>query len=108
MYYERRKTMSTTLIQVRVEEKLKIDASKVFESLGIDTSIAIRMFLKRVILTNGIPFSMVLPNQEYKGIKGLEALEQIAKESKNNGLSEMTLEEIDAEIDAVRAKNDNT
>ena len=47
------------IIQLRIDDDLKIQAVSVFEKLGIDLSSAIRMFLKRSVLVNGIPFSMV-------------------------------------------------
>ena len=53
--------MATALLQVRLEESLKNEAAQIFESLGIDTSTAIRMFLKRAVMDRGIPFSMTLP-----------------------------------------------
>ena len=45
--------MATALLQVRIEESLKDDAARLFESLGIDTSTAVRMFLKRAVMENG-------------------------------------------------------
>ena len=53
--------MANTLIQVRVDEELKNQASEIYEALGLDLSSAIRMFLKRSIIENGIPFSTTLP-----------------------------------------------
>ncbi len=55
--------MATSLLQVRVEDSLKDEAAQVFDRLGIDTSTAVRMFLKRAIMENGIPFRMTLPNR---------------------------------------------
>ena len=52
--------MANALLQVRLDETLKTEAAQVFESLGIDTSTAIRMFLKRAVMERGIPFSMTL------------------------------------------------
>ena len=52
--------MATSLLQVRVEDSLKDQAAAVFENLGIDTSTAVRMFLKRAVMENGIPFRMTI------------------------------------------------
>ena len=46
----------TKTIQVRVDENLKDSADKLFSSLGLDTSTAIRMFLVASIDAGGIPF----------------------------------------------------
>lgn len=94
--------MATSLLQVRIDESLKNDASRVFDNLGIDTSTAVKMFLKRVVLDNGIPFRMTLPKEPYSAERGYRALQEISEASKKNGLSEMTLDEINAEIEASR------
>lgn len=51
----------TTLIQFRVDEQLKQDATDVLFRLGLDMPTGIRMFLKRVVLEQGLPFSTSLP-----------------------------------------------
>jgi DNA-damage-inducible protein J len=96
--------MATSVVQVRVDTALKEQAAKIFEDLGIDLSTAIRMFLKRSVLDEGIPFRMTRPrtNYEYGANRGLWAMRELQKHAEENGLSDMTLEEINAEIDAVR------
>lgn len=94
--------MATSLIQVRVEDGLKEDAARVFENLGIDTSTAVRMFLKRAVMDNGIPFRMTLPKAPYKAERGYRAMVELGEEAERNGISDMTLDEINAEIEASR------
>lgn len=36
--------MASTLVQIRVDEKLKNDVSAVYENLGLDLSTAVRIF----------------------------------------------------------------
>ena len=96
--------MATSLLQVRVEDSLKDEAAQVFERLGVDTSTAVRMFLKRVIMENGIPFRMTLPKTPYNAERGYRAMLEIGEASEKNGLSDMTLDEINAEIEASRCK----
>ena len=91
--------MATSLLQVRVEDSLKDEAVRVFERLGIDTSTAVRMFLKRAVMENGIPFRMTLPKDSYKAEGGYRAMVEIGETSKKNGLSDMILDEINAEIE---------
>lgn len=57
--------MATTVMQIRVDEELKERAAAICDGLGIDLPTAIRMFMKRTVLQNGIPFSMTLPKQDY-------------------------------------------
>lgn len=96
--------MATSLLQVRVDENLKSEASTIYENLGIDLSTAVRMFLKRSVLENGIPFAMKLPKTEYKSDRGLQALLEIGSDAEKNGTSEMSLDEINAEIEVVRER----
>ena len=60
------------IVQLRVDDDLKAKASSIYEKLGIDLSSAIKMFLKRSVTVNGIPFSMILDktdnNQELAAI----------------------------------------
>ena len=94
--------MSTSLLQVRVEDSLKDEAARVFENLGIDTSTAVRMFLKRAVMDNGIPFRMTLPKAPYNAERGYRAMQEISESAERNGLSAMSLDEINAEIESSR------
>jgi len=47
-------------IQVRVPDTLKKDVEKILESLGLDITSAVRMFLNRVQTEQGIPFPISL------------------------------------------------
>ena len=94
--------MATTLVQVRIDEDLKNQATVVYDALGIDLSTAVRMFLKRSVMMNGVPFSMTLSTGEIKAEKAMKALLALNREAERNGTSEMSLDEINAEIEAVR------
>ena len=48
-------TMTTT-ISIRIEEKTKKAAQKTLESLGLDLSSAVKMFLTQVVIDEGMPF----------------------------------------------------
>lgn len=94
--------MATSLVQIRIDDELKAEATMIYEQLGIDLPTAVRMFLKRSVLENGIPFSMTLPNSEYKAERALRAMHEMSAAAQENGISDMTLEEINAEINAAR------
>jgi len=51
----------TANIYARIEPELKSNAEMVLGQLGIPLSSAIGMFLRQVVLHNGIPFEMKLP-----------------------------------------------
>ena len=92
--------MANSLIQFRTEESSRIKASNICEKLGIDLPTYMRMCISRLIQENGIPFSMNLNDMsENKAIRAMKAASRIAEE---NGIANMTLDEINAEINAVR------
>lgn len=93
--------MTNTLVQVRIDDKLKKQATKVFEDVGLDLSTAIKIFLKRSVQKKGIPFAM---NQE--DIEATAAIENILamrEEVASSDARNMTLADINAEIVAYRA-----
>ena len=47
-----------TTINVSIDEKLKEQASELFEELGLDLSTAINIFLRQAIRCGGIPFEV--------------------------------------------------
>lgn len=93
--------MATSVVQFRVEDDLKLEATAIYEKLGIDLSTAIRMFLKRSVMENGIPFSMTL-DRAYNSGYAMQAVSELNMQAKMNGVSDMSLEDINAEISAYR------
>lgn len=45
-----------TIVNVRIEKKIKAEASKTLSGLGLDMSTAVKMFLYQVVAEQGIPF----------------------------------------------------
>ena len=50
-----------TFIQVRIDNKLKQEATDILSEIGMDMPNAVRMFLKRVVIERGLPFDTKLP-----------------------------------------------
>lgn len=94
--------MSTSVMQVRVDDDLRTRAAAVYEELGIDLPTAIRMFLKRSVVANGVPFSMTLPKKEYTADRAIRAMQNLSEAARENGTADMSLDEINAEIAASR------
>ena len=91
------------VLQVRIDDELKNQATEIFNELGIDLSTAVRMFLKKAVLEKGLPFDKI----DAGGLRMLAALEEMQKKSKENGNSEMTLDEINEEIRLAREERRN-
>ena len=56
--------MKDAIVRARVRSDLKVDSEKVFESLGINTTEAIRMFLSQVRLRKELPFPVEVPGND--------------------------------------------
>ena len=90
----------TSLIQARVDTELKNDAVDLFDSLGLDMTTAIKMFLKKCLQEGGIPFEV--KNSKEDSLDAIKAFMLLRQQAENNGVSNLTLDEINAEISAVR------
>lgn len=53
-------------INMRVDASLKTDVEQILQALGISTTEAINMFLNRVRLSRGIPFSVQMSDEEFR------------------------------------------
>lgn len=92
--------MANSLVQFRTDETARIKAINICEKLGIDLQIYMRICISRLIEENGIPFSMNLNDiSENKAIRAMKTASRIAEQ---HGISDMTLEEINAEIAEAR------
>ncbi len=49
-------------LYVRIEPDVKENAEHILSTLGISTSSAINMFYKQIILNNGLPFAVKIPD----------------------------------------------
>ena len=92
--------MASVLVQFRTEDSAKAMACSICERLGLDLPSYLRMCIARLNQENGIPFSMNVNDLSIN--KGLEAMKKASQIADENGISDMTLDEINAEIDAVR------
>ena len=48
--------MATTNVTIRIDSELKAEADELFASLGMNTSVAFKMFLSQAIAEQGLPF----------------------------------------------------
>ena len=56
--------MKEAVVRARIDSGLKADAERVYETLGINTTEAIRMFLSQVRLRKGLPFAVEIPGHD--------------------------------------------
>ena len=81
----------TEFIRARIEPELKTQAEEIFSKLGLSPTDAITLFYVQVILHDGLPFAVRIPNSET-----IEAMQQAGT---GVGLNEY------ADLDALKAKH---
>jgi DNA-damage-inducible protein J len=52
-----------TTVRARIDSNLKNEVESIFHELGLSTSQAITLFLKKVKMERGIPFELKIPNE---------------------------------------------
>jgi DNA-damage-inducible protein J len=97
----------TTNLSIRIDRDLKDEADQIFNSLGMNLTTAITVFVKQAVRQKKIPFEIALDTGDRKGVvlrDAIAASERIWKNSIQSGTDKMTPEEIDAEIAAARTE----
>jgi DNA-damage-inducible protein J len=56
--------MKTAAIHSRIQPEIKAKAEGILSRLGLSPTEAIRMFYTQIALHNGLPFEVVIPNDE--------------------------------------------
>ena len=85
---------------VRIDKEPKRLFDQLCSDFGMSANTAINIFVNAVIRTGSIPFRITKRPDDKIRKKALEAIESIRADAMSR--PEMTLEEINAEIDAVR------
>lgn len=64
----------TATINARIDQKLKARADKVLAQVGVSTTEVITMLYHQIVLRQGIPFDVRIPNAEtVRAMKALDA-----------------------------------
>ncbi len=82
--------MSTTPTQIRIDSELKKQAVALFNSLGMDMSCAINIYLKQCVLRNGIPFAIEVPQYSEELLAAASEAKRIANDPNVPGYTNMS------------------
>ncbi len=63
--------MATTMVHIRVDDKVKKQAARTLALMGISVSDAVRMLLVRVAAEKALPFDVKVPNP--RTVKAMQA-----------------------------------
>ena len=92
--------MAETILSISMDEMLKNKFEALCNDFGMSASTAMNVFAKAVVRERKIPFD--IKSSDITREDGLKAFYALREEAKRNGLQDMTLEEINAEITAAR------
>ena len=75
--------MATVVLQTRVDAETKLEAESLFDSLGLDITTAIRLFLRQAINQQRIPFDIVPPKYNFseETLAAIDEARRISKDS---------------------------
>ena len=90
------------LIQFRADKALKQEVTEIYEKLGLDLPTAFRMFMARSKMVKGLPFDVTLPKETITRAEAKNAFHELRRQAAD--ITEMSLDEINAEISAVRTE----
>ena len=94
--------MAQTAMTVRLDSIQKAKFDQLCEQFGMSANTAINVFVRTVIRNRCIPFTIAADNEEIIRENATKAFSDMRREAMLRPGAEMTLEEINAEIDAVR------
>ncbi len=94
--------MAQTTITFRVDDSLKKDFDRLCDEFGLSNTAALTIFMKTMVRERRIPFEIRTEPLDEVAAKGRLAFWALRAEARRNGLTDMTLEEINEEIRAAR------
>ena len=88
--------MATVPTQIRIDKEVKAEAVELLKELGLDMSTAVNMFLHQLILRNGLPFSVTVPQREQELLEAYEEAKRLshAADTKRYSSFEEALEDM--------------
>ena len=70
--------MATVSAQIRLDPEVKAQSMALFQSLGLDLSTAVNVFLRQCLIHRGLPFHVKEKEYSAELLEALEEAEQIA------------------------------
>jgi addiction module antitoxin, RelB/DinJ family len=94
--------MAQGALSMRVDETLKRNFDNICDDFGLSSTAAITLFMKTVVRERRIPFEIKASNKQQINAAAWDAFLQMREQAAAAGNEEISLEEINAEIKAVR------
>ena len=94
--------MAQATFSIRMDTELKEKFDKLCSDFGMTASTAFTIYAKKVVRERRIPFEITSPDEEITLERGREAFYELREQAKQNGLQDMSLDEINEEIRLAR------
>lgn len=94
--------MAQATFSIRMDEGLKKQFDSLCSDFGMNATTAFNIFAKAVVRERRIPFEIAAPADTTRD-DAIAAFWEMRKIAEANGLQDMTLNDINAEIEAVRS-----
>lgn len=94
--------MAQATFSVRMDETLKKQFDGLCQEFGMNPSTAINVFARAVVRQRKIPFEISSPETTISREGAMQAFATLRAEAKANGVSDMSTDDINKEIDLAR------
>lgn len=97
--------MSQSAFTIRLDSDLKEQFDRLCEEFGMSASTAFNVYVRQVVRTRSIPFAIEADTMDDVREKARKAFFNMRKSAADNGISGMSLDEINEEIRLTREGN---
>ena len=94
--------MGLSTITIRVDDALKNNFNNLCGQFGLSNTAAYTLFMKAVVRERRIPFEIKVDSDEEIRAKAVSAFAQMRADAAQNGMQDMSLDEINSIIQDVR------
>lgn len=94
--------MAQATFSVRMDETLKNQFDTLCQDFGMNMTTAINVFARAVVRERRIPFEIASSDSLVTRTGAMKAFQKLRMQAQANGVADLTLDEINTEIDAAR------
>ena len=102
--HKKDKIMAQVSMTVRMDSQLKQMFDSLCAQFGMSANTAMNIFANAVVQRRCIPFEIKANDEVNASESGLKAFYELREVARNNGLSDLSLDEINEEIRLARAE----
>lgn len=96
--------MAQATFSVRMDETLKKQFDILCQDFGMNATTAINVFARAVVRERRIPFEISSPETDITREGAMQSFNALRAQAKENGIADMSLDDINKEIQLARTK----